>query len=1384
MSSNDDMWMSPGDGGDHFKMEEMTGVLSVNVSPDREKIPAYLLRVFAVDTANNTVRPYLIDLLFHTPSTTPYVHSSTFNPFVPYTANNPGTANVHVTIKDENDWTPTFLNETSLFNVTEGPKSVGSRIGLPIVDYDEGPNRQIEVAIMEGNTDKHFQLDYSEEQGNMENKPISIPREMDLCGTLQQAILTVVRELDREAYGVPDSALHLVVVTAQDHGTPPRTGTATVAVVVHDINDSPPRFQRDVYYEFINENLPVGTIVTTLAARDADSAHNTHLRYSFSSSTSQHSKSSPVYPAITVHHKDFIPYMSHDRGDVRLYTLHVPRCPVPFGIDPVLGAVNVSRQLDVSEHREYSLEVEVTDGLWRDKTALKVVVSEAEERDPRFDQGHYRFAVLENLAGALVGQVELKPRKHRVHGQASYSIVNADVRSLFNITKDGHIFTRSALDREKRASYTFTVMLEERKPSTKVCSAVCPQSVSEVTVDVIDVNDETPTFPHAYTGSIRENSPPGTAVSIEPAIQAVDRDSGNNSKVSYSLSGPGSELFSILDNGVVIFSSSQQQLDREAVQTFDLRTFNLRGIGLVLMRSLDQLTDFLVTFKDKEAVRAFDLRVTAQDAGNLSSTTYLTVTVEDENDNAPVFQHGPLHVLLPETARPGNKIAELLALDADADGPNSQVEYRVVGGTGRDLRVDPVSGELYVASALRPGDVHLLNVSAVDGRGLASFLAVNVTIVDVNDHKPEFVRPEYRFTVPEGDYSDRRTKIGVLHAVDEDTGNNGRVEYTITQTQAEGFPFVVDVYTGELFVQGPLDREDRPVYHFVVMALDNGEIPLNSTVNITVELEDVNDERPRFFTDPYLAQVQENLDPGQKVTQIAAYDGDSGINGQVYYKLAEGHDNRFYIDSKDGTVWTLSTLDYEKTPFFNITVVAYDGGTPRLSSAAKLWVTVVDTEDAVPEFPKSVYTLEVAESRQPGETVYTLDAGKGDFTYSLLSEYYSVLDPMSCFFFVLVYGLTPCLVQPAPLKLLTGIQRANDTTTVQCSRSRRSRRLRHRAVYRQHPADPSPGQRPAELLPSVGPGHSPEHGPSQVRLCRDPDPGVVARQVNIIVGTGQGVRLFPSRVYEVTVFENQLSPRVIVDLNSTEELARRPVHYTIVGGHDYRGLFSLDPDSGRLAVTASLDREDKDKYMLKIRADTTRHRRHVPSAPTASTSGAAKTVESSYHLAFDEALVVVHVGDENDNPPVFNNQGRPLVAAVPLEATFGYQVARVTDYVSQATDADIGYNGAIRYEIVRRPDDASFKFHVDPVSGVIRSMVTFALDGSGGGGVYKFEVKATDREGSEAENGTLSYLLELVEILDREGRYDDCVGRRGFPHSAEVFREVELGTAWRHFGQM
>ncbi|CAL1272163.1 unnamed protein product [Larinioides sclopetarius] len=1123
-----------GNSEQQFQIEESTGVLSVRSSPDREETPVFSLRVLALDSANNT-----------------------------------GFANIHVTILDENDWTPTFMNETFLLNVTEGSSSLGASIRLPVVDYDEGPNRQMELLILEGNIDNHFRLSVDD----------------------RGPLLTVVKELDREEYGVPDSALHVVVVGAKDMGVPPRTGTATVAVVIQDINDSPPEFAKDVYYEFVSESEPVGSVVTTLTAKDEDAEYNTNMKYAFGSRTRN----------------------------------------VPFFIDPFTGAVNISRTLDVSESREYSIIVEASDGLWKAATTLKLFIREAAERDPLFDQQHFRFAVAENLAGAYVGQVELKERMYRSNSMMQYNIVNNDVKELFNITKEGKIFTKLGLDREKRSQHTFTVMLEERKPSTKV-------TVCEVTVEVMDVNDEIPTFQHSYTGTINENAPSGTPVTVEPPISAIDNDSGNNSVVRYSLSGAGSELFKILESGQVIFNSP----------------------------------DPILTL-DRERKERYDLQVTATDMGNLSSSTYLTINIADENDNAPVFQHGPLRVMLPETARPGSKIAEVNALDADAKGPNSKVEYIITAGDKGDVRIDRATGEIYVVSTLRPGTVYLLNVSAADGKGLAASTVVNITVVDVNDHKPTFSRYEYTFKVKEGNYSHSKKSLGVLKAVDEDTGNNGMIEYSlVTTTFEQKFPFTVDSKTGELFAQGIIDRESKSSYKYQVLATDFGEPQLNSTAEVIVEVIDVNDEPPRFYTDPYLAHVQENLDPGQKVTQITAYDSDSGNNGLVFYKLGLGHNNKFYIDSKDGTVWTLSTLDYEKQAFYNMTVIAYDQGTPSLSSTAKLWVTVADTNDAVPEFSKAVYTLEVAESRQPGDTVFKLDAGKGDFKYALLNT--EEID---------AFDVDSSTGDIRLVKALDSVQQSHYRLLVEAS------------------------------------------------VDSDPPKSDTA-EVNIIVGTGHGVRLFPSRLYEVTVFENRLAPLVVLDLNATDEIAHKPVLYSIVG-HDYNGLFVMEADTGRLTVTASLDREKRDRYSLKVRAENVgRHRfgREI------SRSGPIRSTES-YHLAFDEALVVIEVGDENDNAPVFEVQGRPIVAAVPLEASFGYQVLRIT-----AKDADMGYNSAIRYEIIRKPEDASTKFHIDPVSGVVRSMVTFALDG---GRIYGFDVKATDREGSE--NGHSAVANVFVYVL-------------------------------------
>ncbi len=80
---------------------------------------------------------------------------------------------------------------------------------LPVVDYDDGINRQMEVYIVDGNSNGEFRLD------------------VDEGGPL----LTIVSELDREKYNVQEAALHLLFVAAKDKGSPPRLGKAMVRVL-------------------------------------------------------------------------------------------------------------------------------------------------------------------------------------------------------------------------------------------------------------------------------------------------------------------------------------------------------------------------------------------------------------------------------------------------------------------------------------------------------------------------------------------------------------------------------------------------------------------------------------------------------------------------------------------------------------------------------------------------------------------------------------------------------------------------------------------------------------------------------------------------------------------------------------------------------------------------------------------------------------------------------------------------------------------------------------------------------------------------------------------------------------------------------------------------
>lgn len=115
--------------------------------------------------------------------------------------------------------------------------------------------------------------------------------------------------------------------------------------------------------------------------------------------------------------------------------------------------------------------------------------------------------------------------------------------------------------------------------------------------------------------------------------------------------------------------------------------------------------------------------------------------------------------------------------------------------------------------------------------------------------------------------------------------------------------------------------------------------------------------------------------------------------------------------------------------------------------------------------------------------------------------------------------------------------------------------------------------------------------------------------------------------------------------------------------------------------------------------------------------------------------IVIRVGDENDNGPIFLGNGRPIVAVIPSTANFGFPVTKVA-----ATDTDTGVNAEIRYSLLNEP---SKLFGIDPLTGRIRVLGPV---NKGSHRVYGFDVKAVDRKG--ADDGKSSITNVFVYVLD------------------------------------
>ncbi|XP_056456170.1 protocadherin-19 isoform X5 [Gadus macrocephalus] len=142
---------------------------------------------------------------------------------------------------------------------------------------------------------------------------------------------------------------------------------------------------------------------------------------------------------------------------------------------------------------------------------------------------------------------------------------------------------------------------------------------------------------------------------------------------------------------------------------------------------------------------------------------------------------------------------------------------------------------------------------------------------------------------------------------------------------------------------------------------------------IKVEIEDLNDNAPRFPTSHIDIEISENASPGTRFPLEGASDPDSGVFGVQSYSITPNELFGLEIKTRgDGSkiaeLVVLKSLDRETQSHYSYEISAEDGGDPPKIGAVQLNIKVTDSNDNNPVFDESVYTVSVMEN-SPGNTL-------------------------------------------------------------------------------------------------------------------------------------------------------------------------------------------------------------------------------------------------------------------------------------------------------------------------------------------------------------------------------------------------------------------------------
>ncbi|KAF1394297.1 hypothetical protein PFLUV_G00025060 [Perca fluviatilis] len=447
--------------------------------------------------------------------------------------------------------------------------------------------------------------------------------------------------------------------------------------------------------------------------------------------------------------------------------------------------------------------------------------------------------------------------------------------------------------------------------------------------------------------------------------------------------GVGSDLDIDESTGII---KTAKVLDRELRDRYNFIAVTMTGVTVEQTRRgsneflyLDLVVNAIL---DREKRSTYTLSLEAFDGGSPKRTDQMTldITVQDINDNAPVFNQSRYHAIISENLQPGSNILQVFATDAD-EGDNGMVLYEINRRQSDPERYFVIDSRTGIITLNKPLDfemrrVHELVVQAQDNATQPEVTNAFVTIHvrDYNDNQPTmtiiFLSEDGSPRVSEG--AQPGQYVARISVTDPDYGEYANVNVSLEGGDGKFALTTKDSIIYLICVDQILDREERDAYELRVMATDSGTPPLRAESSFVIQVIDINDNPPLFDRPVYRQVIPEVVFPGSFVLQVTARDKDHGPNGDINYSILQdkgAYSNWFSIESVTGIITTLSQLDYEKNPNPSITVVATDGGKPPLSSTAVVDIVLQDINDNEPVFERNFYNVSIKENTDPGTCI-------------------------------------------------------------------------------------------------------------------------------------------------------------------------------------------------------------------------------------------------------------------------------------------------------------------------------------------------------------------------------------------------------------------------------